>query len=161
MPNDKSPLPVLQRQAIADGLALVFKGIECMRSAYPHRRFTVDGRLVGDIGEIIAQLEYDVTLDVVSQRHYDGITTDGRRVQVKATFKDSLTFSTTPDFYLGFKLYPDGRHDEVYNGPGQPIYERYAHRAGIGRTLLSFPIRELGQLSAQIPAAQKIPRRVA
>jgi hypothetical protein len=38
-------------------------------------------------------------------------------VQIKATFKDNLSFRATPDYYLGFKLYPNGNYDEVYNGP--------------------------------------------
>lgn len=29
---------------------------------------------------------------------------DGRHVQIKATFKNSLTFRRVPDYYLGFKL---------------------------------------------------------
>jgi len=146
-------------KAISEGLSLVFQGIERLRSAFPHRRFTVDGRLVGDIGEIIAQLEYDITLHNISQPGHDGVTSDGRNVQVKATFKDSLTFSTTPDYYLGFKLHPDGHYDEIYNGPGQPIYDRFAHRTGIGVKLLSFSLKELRQLSSVIPASQRISRR--
>jgi len=31
----------------------------------------VDGRLVGDIGEMIAELEYDLTLDEVSAPNHD------------------------------------------------------------------------------------------
>lgn len=75
--------------------------------------FTIDGRLVGDIGEVIAALEYDVTLFETSQPDHDGVTSDGRRVQVKATFQEKLTFKTVPEYYLGFKLSPDGRHEEI------------------------------------------------
>jgi hypothetical protein len=88
--------------------------------------------LVGDVGEVIAELEYDVALHDVSQPNHDATTSDGRNVQIKATFKDSLTFKTVPDYYLGFKLYPDGRHEEVFNGPGKVIYHRYVARKGVG-----------------------------
>jgi hypothetical protein len=121
-----------QRLALKEGLALVFQGIERLKTAFPKRQFTIDGRLVGDIGEVIAALEYEVELDDVSQPNYDGKTADGRRVQVKATFRDSLTFKTTPELMLGFKLYRDGRYEEVFNGPGKLIFEKYKHRAGIG-----------------------------
>ncbi len=156
--GNASPNPP-NRRAIKEGLALIFQGIQHLRQAYPHRQFTADGRLVGDIGEIIAELEYELTLHTVSQKDYDAVTPTGLRVQVKATFKDHLTFSTTPDYYLGFKLFPDGNHEEVYNGPGQPIFDRFAHRTGIGSKLLAFPLKELRLLSAQVPAAQRIPRR--
>jgi uncharacterized protein DUF6998 len=93
------------------------KGIEHLKSAFPTRKFTIDGRLVGDIGEIIAELEYDVALDRISRRGHDGCTSAGRNVQVKATFKDSLTFGIIPDYYLGFKLYDSGEYEEIFNGP--------------------------------------------
>ena len=148
-----------KHQAISEGLALVFQGIELLKTTFPHRRFTIDGRLVGDIGEVIAELEYDVILHEVSQPDHDGNTTDGRNVQVKATFKDSLTFKTTPDYYLGFKLYSDGRYEEIFNGPGQLIQERFSHRSGIGTTLLSFPIAELRELSKQVTPNDRVPKR--
>ena len=108
---------------------------------------------------MIAELEYDLTLDEVSAPDHDAQTRDGRLVQVKATFKESLTFKTCPDYYLGFKLHPDGRFDEVFNGPGRLIQQRYLERKGIGQELLSFPIKELRALSAQVTAADRVPRR--
>lgn len=148
-----------KRLDLKEGLALVFQGIERLSSAFPTRRFTIDGRLVGDVGEVIAELEYDITLHKVSQPDYDGITSDGRRVQIKATFKESLTFKTTPDYFLGFKLYEDGRFEEVYNGPGHLIFEKYQHRAGIGTSLLSFPNSALRELSRAVHPEEQIPRR--
>lgn len=145
--------------AIAEGLALIFQGIQRLKDAHPHRLFTIDGRLVGDVGEVIAGLEYDIELDEVSQKDHDGHTGDGRRVQVKATFKDSLTFKATPQLYLGLKLFPDGRHEEVFNGPGQLIADRYAHRKGIGDVLLSFPIAELRDLSKTVSDEDRVPCR--
>src|SRR6266487_3037958 len=125
-----------QRRAITEALAMIFDGIAHLKRAFPNRKFTIDGRLVGDVGEVIAALEYDVVLYEVSQPGHDGITSTGRRVQIKVTFKDSLTFRSTPDYYLGFKLFPDGRHEEIFNGPGRVILERYKHRKGIGAQLL-------------------------
>lgn len=147
------------KSAITEGLRLVFQGIELLTAAFPHRAFTIDGRLVGDIGEVIAAIEYDVTLNEVSKADHDGATSDGRNVQIKATFKDSLTFRRTPDYYLGFKLYPDGSHEEIFNGPGAIIWDRYKSRKGIGVQLLSFPLSELRKLSALVPADQRILRR--
>ncbi len=149
------------RESITRGLADIFKGIEHLREAFPNRAFTIDGRLVGDIGEVIAALEYDLTLDTVSQPTHDATCADGRLVQIKATFKDALTFKTCPDYYLGFKLFPDGRYEEVFNGPGLLIQERFSARRGIGQQLLSFPIAQLRNVSAQVTAAERIPKREA
>ena len=150
----------MKRAALKEGLRLVFQGITHLKETFPNRAFTIDGRLVGDAGEVIAALEYDVVLHDVSQPNHDATTSDGlRHVQIKATFKDSLTFRTVPDFYLGFKLYPDGSHEEIFNGPGQIILDRYAARKGAGKLLLSFPIAELKKLSATVAHAKRIPRR--
>jgi hypothetical protein len=149
----------MKREAISEALRLIFQAIESLKEAFPNRAFTIDGRLVGDVGEVIAALEYDVELHDVSQPTHDATTSDGRHVQIKATFKDSLTFRTVPDYYLGFKLYPDGRHEEIFNGPGKVIYERYRARKGIGLALLSFPVTELRKLSEQIVESDRIPKR--
>lgn len=148
-----------QRLALTEGLALVFQGIQRLSDAFPARRCTIDGRLVGDVGEVIAELEYDIALHEVSQPEYDGITSDGRRVQVNATFKESLTFKTTPDYFLGFKFYEDGRYEEVVKGPRRLIFEKGQHRAGIGTTLLSFPNSALRELSRAGRHQDRIPKR--
>ena len=148
-----------QHCALNDGLSLIFQGIERLTTAFPGRRFTIDGRLVGDIGEVVAELEYELKLHEVSQPEYDAVTPEGRRVQIKATFKDSLTFTTTPDYYLGFKLNRDGTYEEVYNGPGLPIFQKYSHRSGIGTKLLSFPNQVLRELSHSVPQQERIAKR--
>jgi hypothetical protein len=151
----------MTKAIITDALNLIFEGITRLKDVFPGKEFTIDGRLVGDIGEVIAALDYDIQLYNVLQAGHDGQTSDGRRVQVKATFKDSLTLSSIPDYYLGFKLHKDGRYEEVYNGPGSAICERYSHRKGIGRTLLSFPINELHKLSSGVKQEDRIPKRGA
>jgi hypothetical protein len=98
-----------EKDRIADALRLIFDGIARLKDAFPKKEFTIDGRLVGDIGEVVAALEYDIDLFDVLVKGHDGKTPEGRLVQVKATFKDSLTFRTVPDYYIGLKLYRDGR----------------------------------------------------
>lgn len=147
-------------ERVREALEHIFRGIGILQTEFVNRRFTIDGRLVGDIGEIIAAAEFDVTLDDVGRADHDGTTSDGRRVQVKATFQDALTFRRTPELYLGFKLGRDGSHEVVYNGPGSIIYDAYIGRAGIGTTLLRFPIARLRQLSAEVPDEDRVKRRI-
>tara|TARA_R110002012_G_scaffold292616_1_gene487891 strand:- start:1097 stop:1558 length:462 start_codon:yes stop_codon:yes gene_type:complete len=142
---------------IESGLKLIFEGISALREAFDGRRkFTIDGRLVGDIGEVIAELEYDLEIDAVSEALHDGTTSDGRRVQVKATFQNHLTFKGGYDIYLGLKLNQNGTFQEVYNGPGDLIAKRYAHRKGMGESLLSFPVNELAKLQAEVGEQDKV-----
>lgn len=157
--QDVRPPNRMARKEITTALEMIFEGIAKLKTAFPHRAFTIDGRLVGDIGEVIAGLEYDLVLDEVSKATHDAKTPDGRNVQIKATFKDHLTIRSVPDYYLGFKLLPNGEYEEIYNGPAAPITSRYAHRKGFGTDLLSFPISELRKLSEAVPVAERIPRR--
>src|ERR1700684_1273768 len=113
---------------VAEGLASIFHGIGLLQKSFNNRKFTIDGRLVGDIGEIIAAAEFDLTLDETSQAKHDGKAVDGRKVQIKATFKDSLTFRSIPDYYLGLKLNWDGTHEVIFNGPGHVISDYYCKR---------------------------------
>ncbi len=148
-----------EKMIITKALKNIFSSIDELCNTFPQKSFTIDGRLVGDIGEVIAALDYDLTLFEVQQAGHDGETSDGRKVQIKATFKDSLTFGTIPDYYLGFKLYKDANYEVVFNGPGQMIYDRYKHRKGIGKKLLSFPIGELRRLSETVPDSERIADR--
>jgi uncharacterized protein DUF6998 len=151
----------MSQQRIQEALSLIFRGIGILQSEFSNRKFTIDGRLVGDIGEIVAATEFDITLDDVGRPAYDAKTSDMRDIQIKATFQEQLTFRTIPILYLGIKLFRDGGHEIVFNGPGQIIYDRYAHRQGIGKDLLSFPVSVLRQLSANVPDNQRIPKRVS
>ena len=144
---------------IEEALRLIFEGIVELKEQFPDKKFTIDGRLVGDIGEVIASLEYAVDLYVVQTPVHDGETMDGRKVQIKATFKDKLTLTVVPDFYLGIRLFEDGTYEEIFNGPGFVIAERYSHRSGFGQKQLSVPLTALRELSRGVSSAQRIPRR--
>jgi hypothetical protein len=149
----------MSHQKIEQALRIIFEGIQQLQNEFPQRAFTIDGRLVGDVGEVIAELKYDLKLDDRSRPVYDAVARGNRQVQIKAGFGNSLTFRQVPDYYLGLKLYRDGGYEEVFNGPGRVIAERYKKRQGIGDVLLSFPIAELQRLSKDVAAADRIPLR--
>jgi len=147
---------------VGDALASIFAGIEklqaCCRDG---RRFTIDGRLVGDIGELIAARDFDIRLDPKSGKTHDGCLTQdpARRVQVKATFQDQLTFGREPMLYLGLKLYRDGRYDVIFNGPGRVVAEAFSHRRHIGEKLLRLPISRLRELDRVVNEGDRVPAR--
>lgn len=152
----------MKRKAIiTEALKNILSGIAQLRETFPDKKFTIDGRLVGDIGEVIAAREYAIEPYKGQHPYYDGETPDGKKVQIKATFKDSLTFNKVPDYYLGLKLYENGDQEEIFNGPGKVIFEHYKHRKGIGEKQLSFPNKELKKLSEDIPKLERISLRKA
>jgi hypothetical protein len=72
---------IRKHEAISEALGLIFQGIKGLRNAVPNRAFTIDCRLVGNIGEVIAGLEYDITFNKVSQPVHDGRTSAAREGQ--------------------------------------------------------------------------------
>jgi len=120
--------------------------------------FTLDGRLVGDIGEVIAEEHFQIKLHEKVKAYYDAVTTyvPALNVQIKATFKDQLTYTHNPDYFIGIKLHKNGEYDIVYNGPGKYIHETFQHRKGIGKQLLSFPIEKLREINKDIKPHERI-----
>ncbi len=147
------------QEIIEDSLKKIFSGIRQLKNALPSKEFTIDGRLVGDIGEAIVQRDYDLTLYDGLAKDYDGETPCGKKVQIKATFKDSLTFKKVSDYYLGIKIFENGKYEEIFNGPGAVIGDEYKHRKGFGEVLLSFPNKRLSELSASVENTQRIKKR--
>jgi len=133
---------------------------ERLSKEFENRKFTPDGRLIGDIGEVLAELYYDIILDGGQSHTHDGITSDGQSVQIKISFQDHLTFGKIPDYYLGLQIYKNGDYKEIYNGPGQIIYDKYNHRKHIGDKLLRFPMKELIKLNDTVPTDKKIKKRL-
>ncbi|MBL4595711.1 MAG: hypothetical protein JKX99_03930 [Robiginitomaculum sp.] len=146
-------------EVIKDSLQKIFSGIKQLKEALPTKEFTIDGRLVGDIGEAIVQRDYDLTLYEGLAKDYDGETPCGKKVQIKATFKESLTFKKVSDYYLGIKINEDGTYEEIFNGPGNIIAGEYGHRKGFGKYLLSFPVKRLRELSVSVPLEERIKKQ--
>ncbi len=129
-----------------------------LKDNHKSKKFTLDGRLVGDLGEVIAEENYKITLFDNIQPLYDATTEDGKMVQIKATFKDKLTFPTEhiPELFLGLKLNEDGSFKEIYNGPGKYIKELIGKRKSPYNRLHLLPIEKLRDISSKIPETERI-----
>jgi hypothetical protein len=145
------PEAVKQMLAIVDQLC----------AAYPQKKFTLDGRLVGDIGEVLVEDAYDLKLFEDLQKHHDAQCSDGRLVQIKATMKRSLTFPAdhVPDYYLGVKVGADGTFIEVFNGPGEIASQSVKERSTPKTNLHSVSLSALAKLQATVRPEDRIPLR--
>ena len=142
---------------VSDAVKQLLKVVKQLQSTYPHRKFTLDGRLVGDIGEILVEENYHINLFKRLQKHHDGITPDGKQVQIKTTMQDSLTFPADhiPDYYLGIKINTDGTFKEVFNGPGSVAWAAAGkmQKNGQRRISLSSLSTSLSSLNMYIAAS--------
>lgn len=147
---------------VPEAVCALLRIVDQLREAHGNRKhFTLDGRLVGDIGEVLAEREYDLTLYEKLERHHDATFGDGKRVQIKATMKDSLTFpgGHVPDFYLGIKIMPDGTIQEIFNGPGNVASRAVENRKTPKTNLHSIPLNTLRALQAAVSPSERVPRR--
>ena len=76
------PLRGPVRQLVGSARALNDVNRTCTR--LKNRRFTLDGHIIGSLGEAVAALEFGVELEPASTQGCDG-TVDGYPVQIKAT----------------------------------------------------------------------------
>jgi len=133
--------------------------VERLCLAYPKKKFTLDGRLVGDIGEVLVEDAYDLKLYEDVKKHHDAECSDGRLVQIKATMKKNLTFPADhmPNYYLGVQLRADGTFIEVFNGPGAIAWEAVKNRSKPKTNLHSISISALKKLNARVRPEDRIP----
>lgn len=120
-------------------------------------KFTLDGNLVGDIGEAYAFAHYDVKKICTGTKDHDFIASDGKPVQVKMTQRKALGLGLKePAFEYLVALYLDsnGEIEVLYNGPGAPVYTRPGkpHRKSI-------PTDELRERNKDVNKADRVPRR--
>ncbi len=94
-----------------------------LEAAYPGRRFTPDGHLIGSIGEVVAAEAFDLNLMPNSSAVHDATTHDGRLVQIKATQRDRVALSSCPEHLLVLHINEVGSWDIVYNGPGKLAWD--------------------------------------
>lgn len=127
--------------------------IKELESAFPGRRFTLDGHLFGSIGEVLAAYYYGIELAPTNQKKHDGVI-DGKNVQIKITQATSVDISDECDYLIVLYLNKaECDFYEVYNGPGDIALEN-ANKLKSGwysRTVL-----QLSALDKMVPDEERI-----
>lgn len=96
--------------------------------------FTLDGKLVGDIGEVLAAEKYGLDLLGENERLHDAVhKKTGKLVQIKSTFKGYCYFpyGEAPEVYLCLQLDNEGNTSEIFNGPGAYVKKHYIEKDNI------------------------------
>ena len=89
-----------------------------LENDFPGRHFTLDGHLVGSIGEVMAAYYYGIELYTASKQIHDG-EYDGKKVQIKISQQDNIVINHEPEYLIVLYLRKNGDIFEVYNGPGK------------------------------------------
>ncbi|SIT11717.1 DUF6998 domain-containing protein [Belliella pelovolcani] len=98
------------------------------------RNFTLDGRLIGDIGEVLAAEKYGLELLSENNQVHDAKekSTD-RLIQIKSSMKGNFYFPVkqVPEFILYLLIKENGDLEEIYNGPGKFLSEEYIQKRNL------------------------------
>ena len=121
------------------------------------RHFTPDGHMVGSIGEVLAAYHYGINLSPASAEKHDG-TVDGRNVQIKATQRNSIGLSSSPDFLLVLKISKEGKAEEIYNGPGKAAWDLVEGKPSPKNGQHQISVSRLRKLMLDLPEADRIKR---
>lgn len=150
----KEPLP----EPICNAVKVIFAEVGKLRQSYPGKRFTPGDKLVGDIGEVLAEHFFDVVpLSTNSKSHDCKCRQSGKHVQVKATGGERVGLGLakeTFDHLLVFKLYPEGEFEIVYNGGGQRVADKIC-----GNTSPSIQVNALRVLDQATTVSEKLSRK--
>ena len=123
---------------------------------FPGRPFTLDGHLVGSIGEVLAAHHHGLSLLPPSHEGHDAEASDGRLVQVKATQRTRVGLRSEPKHLLVLRILPDGQSEEVYNGPGQLAWDNAGKMQKNGQCQIS--VSKLTALMSDVPIEDRLPR---
>ena len=124
------------------------------------RRFTLDGHLLGSIGEVVAAFAFDLELERPSSKGHDARTKDGKKVQIKLSAVDSgISLNSEPDFLIALHL-TDSGIEILYNGPGKIVYNSCGKKQKNGQSRISLnALRRLSKTSSgSIPIVRPLPK---
>lgn len=135
-----------------------------LEEMHPGRKFPLDGHLVGSIGEAAAEALFDIQLVRASTAGHDAVASDGRKVEVKATYGDRsvavrATSGDHADLLIVLRLSrtPGVAHDVVFNGPLELALEV----AGAFQSNGQAPMRlsRLREVNQKVMPGDRVPER--
>ena len=121
---------------------------------FPGRKFTLDGHLVGSVGEVIAAYMFDLDLNPASTMGHDALAPDGRRVEIKLTQGASAAIRHEPDHLLVLCRPAGGPVRVVFNGPGTIAWKAAGRMATNGQRRIS--LLKLSQLDRGVAASERL-----
>lgn len=129
-----------------------------LESMFPDRHFTPDGHMVGSLGECLVVDAYDLELMPASSKGYDAISKTGTKVEIKATQSKSVAFRSEPEHTIVIKIHSDGSFEEIYNGPGDIVWEQFSGKQLPSNGQFQISLNKLKTLNESVNNGQRIPK---
>lgn len=140
---------------VARQLNALYAASATLESVFPGRKFTLDGHLVGSIGEVVAAYMFGLDLMVASNRGHDATAPDGRNVEIKLTQGNSVAMRHEPEHLIVLHRPEGGTVHVVFNGPGATAWKMAGAIQSNGQRPIS--LKRLRDLDAALPAGARLP----
>ena len=138
---------------IKDKVQQLIKIVKELEKDFPGRHFTLDGHLVGSIGEVMASYYYGIELYAASAVAHDG-EIDGKKVQIKITQQEDIVINHEPEYLIALYLNKNGNVYEIYNGPGKAPWDSASKRDSHNNRHMR--VNKLMELDQKVSLADKI-----
>ena len=135
----------------------IYKAVKELELMFPGRPFTPDGHMVSSLGECLVADAYNLDLMPPSNKGYDALTKNGKKVEIKTTQSKSVAFRSCPEHTIIIKLNKDGTFKECFNGPGQIIWETFTGKKMPTNGQYQIYINKVLKLYESVPNAERIP----
>jgi hypothetical protein len=141
-------------QEVPTLISELYRIVDRLEELFPGRPFTVDGHLLGSIGEVLAAYRYNLDLRRPSTLGCDAESVQVGKIEIKTTQRGSVSFRCEPPHLVVFRLPRDGQPEEVYNGPGRTVWPHVGRRNKNGQYSIS--LAKLRALGKQVPREDRL-----
>jgi hypothetical protein len=135
-----------------DDLYTASDGLERL---FPGRKFTLDGHLVGSIGEVAAAYIFDLDLNPASTMGHDAKSRDGRNVEIKLTQGRGVAIRHEPEHLIVLHRPVGGPIRIVFNGPGALAWAAAGKRQKNGQRPIT--LSRLTSLAEDVSEQDRLP----
>jgi len=120
-------------------VAAIYEAADKLAAKYPDCKFTLDGHLVGSIGEVAAAKHFGLTLYRASHPGHDAVDKTGRDVQVKLIGRTATRVSmyATSDRLLVLKIVSPQEAEVVHDDDGEPAWRAAGRKQKNGQYAVS------------------------
>lgn len=138
----------------------IYKAVNSLTKRYG-RKFTPEGVLVGTLGEVLAEENYDLELLPPRTEAFDATDRRGRKVQIRCDQRNTAPIKKgeTKGMFLALKLLPDGTIEEIFNGPASVAHRLTEGRKADSAGFVNLTHNKLRKLMESVPQSKRIPSR--
>ena len=118
-------------------VAKLYAAVAELEKTYAGRKFTLDGHLLGSVGEVLAETALKMRLLKMSAPVHDAVCEDRGDVQIKITAKRSIALRHACNHLIIFQVVSPAEAEIFYDGPGNIVWENAGRMQSNGQRSIS------------------------